>query len=197
MSAPRRLLDTLPVASLLIYPSRPQTAADREARSVVVSGIKQGRPNHVQRVALRLSQMAPEDPVRRVNPAEAVLVPVPRSAPLSTGSRRPALELANALLAAGVGAGALRGDRRDARVDAAGEQPREQRLVAEVAGLRVSGGQELRAAWRWVRAQRSSPSQVRTARSAIRTSGHRSRPAATARTSAMPVRCSETNSGVW
>lgn len=99
----RLLLDELPIASLLIYPSRPQSAADREAREAILTGIKQAKPRHLQRVAQRLADLSPDHPVRQLVPAHAVLVPAPRSVPLAKGSLWPALQIAEALKAAGVG----------------------------------------------------------------------------------------------
>ena len=101
--SPRRLLAELQVASLLIYPSRPQSDADREAREVILTGIKQAKPKHLKRVAERLAALADDHPVRRLVPAHAVLVPAPRSFPLAKGALWPALQIAEALRAAGVG----------------------------------------------------------------------------------------------
>lgn len=103
MRPSRRLLGELRVASLLIYPSRPQTEADRAAREAVWAGIKQGRPAHVQRIAIRLSELPPEHPVRQLVPSTAILIPVPRSTPLSANAMWPALEIAMALLTQGIG----------------------------------------------------------------------------------------------
>lgn len=103
MSEPRRLLDELKVASLLIYPSRPRSKADREARDVIWTGLKQGRPQHVQRVAARLASLALQHPARELVSSSAIFVPAPRSTPLSRGAMWPALEIANALLAHGLG----------------------------------------------------------------------------------------------
>lgn len=100
----RRLLAELKVASLLIYPSRPQSAADREARDVILTGIKQAKPRHLQRVAERLSDLPEDHSVRQLVPSNAVLVPVPRSTPLRDGALWPALDIAKALVSAGVGA---------------------------------------------------------------------------------------------
>lgn len=100
---PRLLLAELEVASLLIYPSRPQSAADREAREVILTGIKQAKPRHLQRVAERLATLPESDPVRRLVPSQAVLVPAPRSFPLAKDSLWPALQIAEALRVAGVG----------------------------------------------------------------------------------------------
>lgn len=101
--SPRRLLAELQVASLLIYPSRPQSDADREAREVILTGIKQAKPRHLQRVAERLAALPDDHPVRRLVPTHAVLVPAPRSVPLAKGALWPALQIAAALRAAGVG----------------------------------------------------------------------------------------------
>lgn len=103
----RRLLAELKVASLLIYPSRPQSAADREARDVILTGIKQAKPRHLQRVAVRLADLPEDHPVRQLVPPTAVLVPAPRSVPLANDSLWPALLIAEALRAAGVGAQVL------------------------------------------------------------------------------------------
>jgi len=100
----RRLLAELKVASLLIYPSRPQSAADREARDVILTGIKQAKPRHLQRVAERLADLPEDHSVRQLVPSNAVLVPVPRSTPLRDGALWPTLDIAKALVSAGVGA---------------------------------------------------------------------------------------------
>lgn len=99
----RRLIAELKVASLLIYPSRPQSGADREARDVILTGIKQAKPRHLQRVAVRLADLLEDHPVRHLIPPMAVLVPAPRSVPLANDSLWPALQIAEALRAAGVG----------------------------------------------------------------------------------------------
>lgn len=103
----RRLLAELQVASLLIYPSRPQSAADREARDVILTGIKQAKPRHLQRVAERLADLPEDHPVRLLVPSNAVLVPAPRSFPLAKNSLWPALQIAEAMRAAGVGTDVL------------------------------------------------------------------------------------------
>lgn len=99
----RRLLAELKVASLLIYPLRPQSAADREARDVILTGIKQAKPRHLQRVAERLANLPENHPVRQLIPSNAVMVPAPRSVPLAKDSLWPALQIAEALSAAGIG----------------------------------------------------------------------------------------------
>lgn len=104
MSAPRQLLATLEVASLLIYPSRPHTDADTQARKHVTIGVKQAQAATLERVALRVSELDPDHPVRQLIPHDAVLVPVPRHTPQQPTSLWPALQIARALRAAGLGA---------------------------------------------------------------------------------------------
>ena len=99
----RRLLETLEVASLLVYPSRPQSDADDTARKVVVMGVKQGKPRHLERVGVRMAELDTNDPVRLLVPADAILVPAPRSTPLAKGALWPSKLIAEALVAAGVG----------------------------------------------------------------------------------------------
>ena len=104
MTDQRRLLTTLTVASLLIYPSRRQTPADDHARRIIAVDIKQAQATVLERVALRLGQLDSGHPVRQVIPDDVVLVPVPRHAPQEPKSLWPALQIARALHAAGIGA---------------------------------------------------------------------------------------------
>lgn len=105
----RLLLADLKVASLLIYPSRQRTAADRVARDAIWTGIKQAKPEHLRRVGERLAGLAADHEARQLVPSSAVLVPVPRSTPLAHGAVWPALQIAEALRVAGVGALVLPG----------------------------------------------------------------------------------------
>lgn len=89
---------------MLIYPSRPASDADVTARSVVLTGIKMAKPAHLARVGLRLAEMESNDPVRQRIPPDAVLVPVPRSAPLVKNGVWPSRAIAEAMMVAhGVG----------------------------------------------------------------------------------------------
>ena len=62
-----------------------------------------GNPPTLERVASRLTDMPADHPVRLLVPADAVLVPAPRSTPLAKGALWPAKAIAEAMVAAGVG----------------------------------------------------------------------------------------------
>ena len=103
MSPTRRLLAALEVGSLLIYPSSRHTDADDRARKIIAIDVKQGQVAILERVAVRLSELAETHPVRQLIPTDAVLVPVPRHAPQEPKSLWAALQIARALHAAGIG----------------------------------------------------------------------------------------------
>jgi hypothetical protein len=103
VSPARRLLATLEVGSLLIYPSRRHTDADDRARKIIAIDIKQGQAAILERVAVRLSELDETHPVRQLIPTDAVLVPVPRHTPQEPKSLWAALQIARALHAVGTG----------------------------------------------------------------------------------------------
>jgi len=101
--SPRLLLAELTVASLLIYPSRQRTAADRTARDAIWTGVKQAKPEYLRRVSERLAELPSDHSIRQLIPANAILVPVPRSTPLAQNAVWPALQIAEALVAKAIG----------------------------------------------------------------------------------------------
>lgn len=88
---------------MLVYPSRPQSEADRRAREVVLVDVKQAKPKTLQRVGTRLAEMESVSPVRALIPADAVLVPAPRSVPLANGALWSPRAIAEAMVVEGVG----------------------------------------------------------------------------------------------
>lgn len=104
------MLSSLQFGSFLIYAPRGRTEAAGKAKRFVKLFLKQdlylpgSRYTASQFVARRMSEeLASEAELRDILTPEAILVPVPRSAPLTKNGLWPSLRIAEALLQQGFG----------------------------------------------------------------------------------------------
>lgn len=90
-------------SALLQYAPQGQSEASQASREAVV-WIKRDTPAYVERIGVRCAECAAEGRFADLFGPDVVLVPIPRSEPLRSGTLWPALRIAEELLRRGLGA---------------------------------------------------------------------------------------------